>query len=140
MKGNMINDPYDFDEKKKNQSIHLCVFPFNGSTAILLFYHKRDKSYKQLWHQLNSSTREDILKYINYLIFALTDNFFFSKSISETILNDEAFVRLSREYMEKPNYGLPKIFENDKKYLSDKPVSIEELPLIFDKKYAINFM
>lgn len=140
MKGNMINDPYDFDEKKKNQSIHLCVFPFNRSTAILLFYHKRDKSYRQLWHQFNSSTREDILKYINYLIFALMDNFFFSKSISETILNDEAFVRLSREYMEKPNYGLPKIFENDKKYLSDKPVSIEELPLIFDKKYAINFM
>ena len=72
----------------------------------------------------------------------LSDKYFlsFSKSISETILNDEAFVRLSREYMEKPNYGLPKIFENDKKYLSDKPVSIEELPLIFDKKYAINFM
>ena len=137
MKGNLINDPYDFDEKKKNQSVHLCVFPYNGATVILLFYHKRDKAYKQLWHQINSSTREDILKYINYLVFALTDNFFFSKSISETILNDEAFVRLSREYMEKPNFGMPQIYDKDKKYLSNTPVSADELPMIFDKKYAI---
>lgn len=137
MNGTLINDPYDFDEKKKNQSVHLCVFPFNGSTVILFFYHKRDKVYKQLWHQINSSAREDVLKYINYLVFALTDNFFFSKSISEIILNDEAFVRLSREYMEQPNYGLPALCENDKKYLSNKPVSIDELPVIFDEKYAI---
>lgn len=139
MKGNLINDPNDFDEKKKNQSAHLCVFPFNGSTVVLLFYHKRDKTYRQLWHQINSSLREDVLKYINYLVFALTDNFFFSKSISETILNDEAFIRLSREYMERPNYGLPAISENDKKYLSNKPVSIDELPMIFDEKYAIEY-
>ena len=137
MKGNQIIDPYDFDEKKKNQSVHLCVFPFNGATVILLFYHKRDKAYKQLWHQINSSKREDALKYINYLVFALTDNFFFSKSISETILKDDAFVRLSREYMEQPNYGLPAINENDYKYLSNKPVSADELPMIFDEKYAI---
>ena len=137
MKGNLINDPYDFDEKKKNQSVHLCVFPFNGATVILLFYHKRDCSYRQLWHQINSSSKENVLKYINYLVFALAENFYFSKSISETILNNEAFVRLSREYMEKPNYGMPAIFENDKKYLSKKPVSIDELPVIFDEKYAI---
>lgn len=78
MNGALINDPYDLDDKKKNQSAHLCVFPFNGSTVILLFYHKRDKSYKSLWHQINSSSREDVLKYINYLIFALADNYFFS--------------------------------------------------------------
>lgn len=77
------------------------------------------------------------MKYINYLVFALTDNFFFSKSISETILKDDAFVRLSREYMEQPNYGLPAINEKDYKYLSNKPVSADELPLIFDEKYAI---
>jgi hypothetical protein len=137
MNGTLINDPNDLDEKKKNQSAHLCVFPFDGSTAILLFYHKRDKSYKQLWHQINSSSRDVVLKYINYLIFALADNFFFSKSISETILNDDAFIRLSREYIEQPNYGLPKICKEDEKYLSNKPVSADEIPMIFDKRYSI---
>jgi len=137
MNGNLINNPYDLDEKKKNESVHLCVFPYNGATVVLLFYHKRDKSYKQLWHQINSSSREAVLKYINYLVLALTENFFFSKSISETILKDDAFIRLSREYIEQPNYGLPAICENDKKYLSNKSVSMEELPMLFDEKYAI---
>ena len=52
-------------------------------------------------------------------------------------MKDDAFVRLSREYMEQPNYGLPAINENDYKYLSNKPVSADELPMIFDEKYAI---
>lgn len=138
MNGESINDPYDLDENKKNQSAHLCVFPFNESTVVLLFYHKRDKSYRKLLHQINSSSRERILKYINYLIFALADNFFLSKSVSDTILKDEALVRLSREYIQQPNYGLPAIYKEDKKYLSNKPVTADEIPLIFDQKYAID--
>ena len=52
---------------------------------------------------------------------------------------DKAFVRLSREYLEHPNYGLPPINRNDEKYLSNKPVSADEIPMIFEEKYSIKF-
>ena len=58
--------------------------------------------------------------------------------MSDTILKDEALVRLSREYIQQPNYGLPAIYKEDKKYLSNKPVTADEIPLIFDQKYAID--
>lgn len=54
-------------------------------------------------------------------------------------MNDKAFVRLSREYLEHPNYGLPPINRNDEKYLSNKPVSADEIPMIFEEKYSIKF-
>ena len=74
--GNVMIDPYDMSENIKNQAAHLCIFPYDGKTAVLFFYHKRDKAYKKLLHQFNSSPREDNLRYINYLLFALTENFY----------------------------------------------------------------
>lgn len=54
------------------QYMHIAVFPLEDESVVLAFYHKRDKLYRQLRHQINSSSQEKVLQYINYLIFEHT--------------------------------------------------------------------
>lgn len=63
----------------------------------MAFYHKRDKLYRQLRHQINSSSQEKVLQYINYLIFEHTENVYFSKKIEEEIKNNKMIEKLSQE-------------------------------------------
>ena len=137
MYGEKINDPHDMDENKKVESVHLAIFPYDGKTAITLFSLKKDKSYRIIMHQMNSSSEEEKLRFINYLVFALADNYYMSKSISDEFLNNEYVIKLSREYLEHPNYGMPIIEKKDIKYFSKDPVSPQDLPVIFDEKYAL---
>lgn len=137
MYGEKINDPHDMDENKKVESVHLAIFPYDGKTAITLFSLKKDKSYRIIMHQMNSSSEEEKLRFINYLVFALADNYYMSKSISDEFLNNEYVIKLSREYLEHPNYGMPIIEKKDIKYFSKAPVSPQDLPVIFDEKYAL---
>lgn len=79
MEGNILNDIYNFDESVRMQYMHIAVFPLEDESVVLAFYHKRDKLYRQLRHQINSSSQEKLLQYINYWIFEHTENVYFSK-------------------------------------------------------------
>ena len=72
---------------------------------VLAFYHKRDKLYRQLRHQINSSSQEKVLQYINYLIFEHTENVYFSKKIEEEIKNNKMIEKLSQEANGLPRFG-----------------------------------
>ena len=58
MNGNIVNDVYSEDPNYRIQNVHLCIFPIENETVILLFCHKREKNYKKLRHQLNSVSEE----------------------------------------------------------------------------------
>lgn len=71
MEGNILNEIYNFDESVRMQYMHIAVFPLEDESVVLAFYHKRDKLYRQLRHQINSSSQEKVLQYINYLILSI---------------------------------------------------------------------
>lgn len=95
--GNIVNDVYEESHKCRMQNMHLCVFPIKGKTIILAFYHRKDKNYRPIRHQINCMTLETKLVYINYLIFAYTENFFASKSIKNIIDKNENICKLSKD-------------------------------------------
>ena len=97
MEGNILNEIYNFDESVRMQYMHIAVFPLEDESVVLAFYHKRDKLYRQLRHQINSSSQEKVLQYINYLIFEHTENVYFSKKIEEEIKNNKMIEKLSQE-------------------------------------------
>ena len=136
MEGTILNDIYDSDHNKYMESVHLCVFPINKETIILLFHHKKDKSYRRLRHQLNSISKEKRIQYINYLIFAHTENYYFSKEIEPILKNDKYLQLLSRETNGISNFGMLSLEEiiMEPEYI---PVTPEQIPNFLSEQYKL---
>ena len=135
MLGNPINDIYNCDPNERMQNIHICVFPLEEKSVVLAFYHKRDKLYRNLRHQINSSSKEKILKYVNYLIFAYTENYFISKIIQGEIETNENLAKLSQEYDGSPNLGF--LGADNKFGIGYNPISADDIPNFLSHEWAI---
>ena len=106
MTGHQVNNLYDFRPNVRIQNMHICVFPLKHETVVLAFYHKRDKKYQALRHQFNSSSREAVLKYLNWLIFKYTENYFLSRDVRKLIEENEKLQELSQENAGYPHMGV----------------------------------
>ncbi|MGX6974727.1 hypothetical protein [Pseudolactococcus laudensis] len=78
MDGFIINNTKNLAKENRIQKLHLAILPLEDSTFVLAFYHKKDKKYSNLRHQFNSVLKDKKLAFINYLIFAYSENCFFS--------------------------------------------------------------
>lgn len=136
MEGTILNDIYDPDHNKYMESVHLCVFPIDMETIVLLFHHKKDKSYRRLWHQLNSISKEKRIQYINYLIFAYTENYYFSKEIEPILKNSKYLQLLSREANGISNFGITSLEEMimEPTYV---PITPEQIPNFLSEQYKL---
>lgn len=88
LSGNVINNIYNKDSIENNQSLHLAILPFKESSVILMFVeeNKKKKKYKQFFHQLRKLSEPEQLAVINYIVFAYTDDYFISPTISDDVL------------------------------------------------------
>lgn len=134
MNGDIINDVYEENPDCRMQNLHVCVFPIENETIVLVFYHKRDKNYRRLRHQFNSSSDEKCLRFINYLIFAYTEHYFFAKSIRNKIEFDENMVKLSKEINGNPDFGFMEIQDFFSEYIS---VSMNDIPNFLSEEYSL---
>lgn len=135
MYGGQINDVFDFRETTRMQYMHMAIFPLKNKSVILAFYHKRDKLYRNLRHQINASSKAQVLEFFNYIIFAYTENYFISKGIQQIIETNENLTKLSQENNGYPQFGLLGI---DNMFGRDyEPVSKEEIPNFLSEEWAI---
>ncbi len=130
----VINDIYDLSPDLRMQYMHISVFPLENETVVLMFYHRRDKNYRGLLHQFNCLSDEEKLRYINYLIFKYTENYFFAPSFKMTIEENPKLAQLSRESNELPNFGHVNIMT----MMQYKPVKITEVPNLLNREYALS--
>lgn len=135
IEGNEINNIYDLDPNVRMQYIHLAIFPLDSKSVIIAFYHKRDKGYRRLRHQINSMSDDEVLKYINYLVFKYTENYYIAKSIKNEIETNEYLQRLSQESDEQPNLGLLGL-ENHYG-IGYTPVNSNDIPNFLAKEWAV---
>lgn len=105
LEGNEVNNVFDMSDKVRMQFMHLVVFPLEKESVVLAFYHKRDTLYRRLGHQINSSSEQQVLEFLNYLIFAYAENYFLSKEIAGEIETNEKLQLLSQENNGMPNMG-----------------------------------
>lgn len=55
MYGYPVNDTSNHSKNNRIQKLHLAILPLKEKTMVLAFYHKRDRKYKSLKSQFNSS-------------------------------------------------------------------------------------
>lgn len=135
MGGKKVNDVYDYDPNIRMQYMHLCFFPLKNQSVVLAFYHKRDKLYRSLRHQINSSSEDKILRYLNYLLFAHTENYFISKSVKQEIENNDSLQKLSQEANGLPTMGY---LNSDNDFgVGYTPVNMDEIPNFLDSKWVV---
>ena len=131
MYGYPVNDTSNHSKNNRIQKLHLAILPLKEKTMVLAFYLKRDRKYKSLKSQFNSSPRLKKLEFLNYLIFAYAENYYFSPKIKEKIRRNEKLVSLSQELFGKPILG---------QYVgvdSYKRVEPDEIPNFLLEKWAI---
>lgn len=133
--GNEINDVFDMSENVRMQYMHLAILPLQTDSVVLAFYHKRDKLYRKLRHTINSSSEKKVLQFLNYLVFAYTENYFISKNISQTIETDEKLSLLGQENNGNPSLG----FLSPDNYfgMGYQPIRMEEIPNFLSAEWAV---
>lgn len=135
LEGNEINNVFDMSGDVRMQFMHLAILPLKNESVVLAFYHKRDKLYRKLRHQINSSSEQRVLCFLNYLIFAHTENYFISKTIQSTIETDEKLSLLGQENNESPQLGL---LEADNHFgVGYQPVKADEIPNFLSIEWAV---
>lgn len=135
MERKLVNNVYNLDPNVRMQYVHLCLFPLKGQSVVFAFYHKRDYLYERLNNQINSSSEDDTLQFLNYLVFAYTENIFISKTIEPEIENNESLRKLSLE-----SNGIPMLgFLNMENFfgMGYIPVKKEDIPNFLDRKWAV---
>lgn len=131
LSGRIINDVHNNNPDIRMKSMHLCVFPLKNKTKVILFYKKTDRDYKSILHSINAMCKEKKLKYLNYLIFAYTENYYFSPKIGD-VLKDKNLVKLGKE--NNLELFCRKIYEDPSKYI---PVTMDEIPNFLEKQFAM---
>ena len=130
IEGKAVNIIRDFPiVREKLQAMQLLVFPLNGKSVILAFYHKRDRKYRDLRHQFNRISPEKQLTFINYMIFAYTENYFFAPSVSQELFNNPALIELSKQVY--PQSQL------DRQEVGHQSISMFDIPNFLSKEYAL---
>lgn len=91
----IINDNRQSVQKFVRQyGFHLCVFPGENSTRILLFTDSKwTFKYKNFFAKLNAFSLKEQLESINFIIFMYTDTYLISDELNENIL-----IKLKEDY------------------------------------------
>lgn len=87
LNGNIINDIYNHNADYEIKNVYLCVFPFESKSVIMFFIEKGNNRYSSFFKQFKKLPLSEQLKVINFIIFAYTEDYFISPTISEQILN-----------------------------------------------------
>lgn len=135
LEGNEINNVFDMSESVRMQFMHLAIFPLQEESVILAYYHKRDKLYRKLRHQINGSSEQKTLQFLNYIIFAHTENYFISKTIKAIIETNEKLSLLGQENNGNPNLGF--LGPNNFFGLTYQPVKMDEIPNFLSVEWAL---
>ena len=87
--GQIINDLYYENPKYIIEEIHICVFPLNDSSIVMMFVDSRFKRYRKFYKKFCVLPLDEKLALISYIILLYSEDVFFSKEIPDDILHDE---------------------------------------------------
>ena len=94
--GNIINDIYNESPDYEIKNIHICVFPLKAETAIIMFIDEGDKRYRKFIKQFRKLTLVDQLAALTFIMFAYSEDIYFSKSIENDVKRSQALCMTSR--------------------------------------------
>ena len=94
--GNIINDIYNSSPKYEIRNLNICVFPLENKSIVMLFIEDGDKRYRKFYKQFGKLDLDNQLSTINFLLFAYSEEIYFSKTIKEEILSHPAMIEVAK--------------------------------------------
>jgi len=91
LEGNIINDIYCPKEEHRMKDLHICIFPLKDSSVIMMFIDSKHKRYRKFYKQFNK------LALVNYIIFLYSEDIFFSKEISDEVLENSNLINVAQQ-------------------------------------------
>lgn len=98
--GKVINDIFNYSSDYKIQSIHVCVFPLQTESVILMFIDSKYTRLKSFYRYFKKLTLDDQLATINFMLFVYSEDIFISKHIDEEVLQDPNLIVASQQTQE----------------------------------------
>lgn len=90
LEGNIINDIYNPSSDYVIKSVHICVFPLENHSVVMMFCKDGDKRYSKFFKQFRKLSTEEKLKVINLIIFMYSEDYYFYRGIDREILDNES--------------------------------------------------
>ena len=139
LKGNIINDIYNYSQELVMQYIHICVFPLEQNSIIMVFYHKDDTNYRLFEKQFNKLTLDKKLQLISFIIVNYSEDFLISKKANEKIINNPTISTTTENNNNilASNYYDLKFQENQKLHELE---NYEDFPNLLNETYKINII
>lgn len=83
----IINNIFNEDPSYELNHIHLCVFPMEESSVIMMFIDSNNKRYRKFYRDFNKLNLEDKLSVVNFIIFRYCEDFFISPKLNADIIH-----------------------------------------------------
>lgn len=137
LNGQIINDIYSDSKKLIMQYIHICVFPLEESSIIMLFYHKDDTNYRAFERQFNRLTLYKKLQLISFIIVNYSEDFFISKKANEQIIENST-MNITAENNTNIFASSYENLEFQKKQKLTELKKYEKFPNLLNEYYKLN--
>ena len=95
--GNIINDIYNESPNYKVQDIQICIFPLEKESIVLVYIDSQNNRYRRFYKKFRKMELDEKLSVINYIIFAYSEDIFFSKEIEDIALKSTELIELSQK-------------------------------------------
>lgn len=136
LEGNLVNDIYNNSDKYKLSPIHICVFPFENSSILIMFIESNDKRNRKFYKQFKKLSLNEKLKAINFIIFSLSEDVYMSKTVDKSVLENPKFKEVCAK---TPEIQSPFPIENPQKIACENFNfnQMHEIPNLLDVKYKV---
>lgn len=94
--GSIINDIYNPSSEYEIKNINVCVFPLQSESVVMLFIEDGDKRYRKFYKQLNKLDLNNQLAAITFLIFAYSEEVYYSKTIKQELISHQEMLQVAQ--------------------------------------------
>lgn len=94
--GDIINNLYNQSPEYKLKNINICVFPLKNESIIILFIENGDKRYRSFYKQFKNLGLDDRLLALTFIMFAYSEDIFFSKAIEKNATSCKKLCELGK--------------------------------------------
>lgn len=94
--GNIINDIYNRSTDYEIKNIHISILPMKNDSIILMFLENDDTRYRKFYKQFRKLPLDDKLAALTFIMFAYSEDMYFSKEIQEAVKSSEKLCTIGR--------------------------------------------
>ena len=94
--GEIINDIYNPSPKYVIKPIHICILPLENESVIMMFVDNGDTRYRKFYKTFNSLELEEQLLTLVYIMFAYSEEVYFSPNIHKKAKESSALINTSQ--------------------------------------------